>query len=818
MATESAPIATPFMPRSLWQLPAFLLGIASLYGLWNYGDRLRPSVHERYQRTLDGLKITLDRWPPDADQLQAALRKLPKQEVPPEFADRFHYFIGSAYVALAESSASGDESAESWKEARSHLEAVPAGSKLTEVDQKKLKFRLARVWAHSADVPTRKVIDTLRTSVGAGDDTAEGYRLMAESYRKLTPPEDVNERNSWRDYLKHAPTRADARLLNQARVRLAELHTKLDEHEEARKVLERVGPEAPPEVFASARLLLVRYLVAEENWVHATELLEQVRDMKGATDSQRAQALSQLAEAYARLNRSGDADAAIREAGKFGGADGKLAGLKLVELKLNDSMIPREEVVIALEKSMSVVTSVADYPQELVPIAEARRICEEVVRKTRASGEFALADRANQVYGRIAENGKHHRIAAELYEAWGEESAKDPARLEDSRQRFRQAAEACAELAKLEKTPQEMGDWLRKAASFHVKGDDRSKAVAVLSDLVSRINEYPEDRTCQAWAEMGEIYLKAGDKEQAKLAYQNSARRNGPARALSQVRYAVLLWETTPNKGGDVVIPMLEEVLEQSDLAVRNKDAHEEALYALGECLLVRQDWRKAEARLRSALELYPDSPRATRGRLQFGQCFRAQVSVEARKVEADRAAMEKIKAERLTLRQPSHRVDEQIKLEDRIKASTQRCQELLRQAAEAVRQAEEDLLKAPMAEPELLRRASFYAADCATWLGDYNDSASRYEKLAERYKNRAEQLEALRDLYRCARFGADAAREIKDADGVKRWGVKAKYAYDELAAALSKIPESEFDGSVDVRKRGYWDNWLKHNTPRMGE
>ena len=110
-----------------------------------------------------------------------------------------------------------------------------------------------------------------------------------------------------------------------------------------------------------------------------------------------------------------------------------------------------------------------------------------MIRKTRAAGDFALADRANKVYGRIAENGKNHRIAAELFEAWGEEAARDPARVEESRQRFRQAAEASAELAKLEKTAPETGDWLRKAATFHVKGEDRTKALAVLGDLVSRI-------------------------------------------------------------------------------------------------------------------------------------------------------------------------------------------------------------------------------------------------------------------------------------------------------------------------------------------
>ena len=806
MATDPAPFASPVSPKPLWQLPTFVLGLAALYGLWQYGDKLRPSAHERCQRGLEALKGLLDRWPPDADQLQAALRKLPKDDIPAEFADRVHYYTGSAYVALAESTTAAEEATEWWRLAKEHLEAVPEGAKLPDLDTKKLHYRMARVLANTPGAPPRQVVAALKRTVGAGDDTAEGYRLMAEWHRKLSPPDDAGERDSWRDYLKHAPTRADARLLNQARVRVAELHDKLNEPDEARKVLERVGPEAPPEVYAASRLMLAKHLAAAENWAQAAQLLEQVRDMKGAADAQRSHALAQLAEAYARLNRPKDANDILKNVAP--GA--KTAFLKLAEMSLADETAPPEAAVTALENALGMVAAAADYPADGPPIAEARRICEDVIKKMRSAGQFALADRAVKVYARIAEAGKQHRFAADIQEAWGEEAAKDPARVEESRQRFRQAGEACAELAKLEMTAPEAGDWLRKAAAFHLKGEDRTKALAVLGDLVSRIADYPEDRTGQAWAEMGEIYWKAGDKPQAKLAYQNAAGRAGPAQPLARVRYAVLLWETAPNKGGEAVIPMLEGVLAQPDLPSKFKDAHEEALYALGECLLIRQDWVKAEGRLRSALELYPDSPRAIRGRLQFGQCFRAQVSVEARKVEADRATMEKIKAERQASRQPALRVDEQVRLEDRIRASTQRCQELLKQAAEAVRQAEEDLLKAPNAEPELLRRASFYAADCSTWLGDYADSANRYEKLTDRYKGRAEQLEALRDLHRCCRFAAEAAREAKDADGAKKWAARAQTASATLAQSLAKIPDSEFDGSIDVRKRGYWDKWLE--------
>ena len=115
MATETAP------PRRLWQLPTFLVGLASLLALWHGGDRIRPSLPERYEKAMLVLRPAVDRWPPDPDQVRAALRKLPEGEPPADLVPKVRYLKGSAYVALAESTTSPQEAAENWELARKEL-------------------------------------------------------------------------------------------------------------------------------------------------------------------------------------------------------------------------------------------------------------------------------------------------------------------------------------------------------------------------------------------------------------------------------------------------------------------------------------------------------------------------------------------------------------------------------------------------------------------------------------------------------------------------------------------------------------------------
>jgi Tetratricopeptide repeat len=800
MATETAPPRD--FTRRLWQLPTFLVGLASVYAVWHAGDRLRPSVADRYQRAIQALRPAVDRSPADVDQIQDALRKLPAEEPPPDKAGLVRYLTGSAFVALAESTTSPAEATDFWATARRDLEAVNDND-LPLADQKKLSYRLARAWYHSPGTDPARTVDALTKNLTAGDDPSEGYRMLADLYLKAIPPDETKARDSLQNFLKHASARADARVLNEARVRLAGLHDKLGEPDEARKVLSRVGPEAPAEVFASARLQLARYHQADQDWSAAARMWEQVRDMKGAAEPQRAEAQVRLAEAYVKLNRPDDARHAAD--GVSTGTDspeGRAAAFQRAKLLLKDPTTPKDAVVVELEKAFAGADAIAI--RKLIPAADARQVCEEAFKRSMAAGEFALALRAATAFGRVAEAGEHHRLVAAVNESWAESVAADPERKPVAREHYKAAAAACEAAAQIDATPAGKSGWMRKAAAMHLKGEDRPRALAIIGDLAARAADFPDDSAGQAWSEMADIYLQAGDRDQARIAYRNAAGKPGPMRNRARVRFASLSPDADP--------ATLAGLVEIAEAPPADPVVHEEAVYLLGELHLLRKEWAQADARLRVALEAYPRGSRAGRGRYQYGQVLRHGAYEAASKIKTDRATLEQIKKERLDLRQPAFKVPEEIAILDRIALSQKAYEDRMRRAYDEFAQAEKLLLATRDADPNVVRRTMFWTADCAYWLGEFADAADRCEKLKTRFRDEIEELEAGRDLHRCCRFAAEVARDAKDVDGANKWSQRAIQAQSQVAEALARMPAGEFDGTAEVRKKAYWDAWLLEN------
>jgi tetratricopeptide (TPR) repeat protein len=800
MATDPAP---PAPHRRLWQLPTFLVGLAALIGLWNYGPRLRPSVSDRFDRAIQALRPAVDHWPPDVDQVQAALRKLPVGDPPPDKAAQVHYLIGSAHVALAEATPTSPEAVEQWAQALRELESVPAKD-LPVNDQKKLKYRLARTWYHTPGTDPKRTIAALAESVHGGDEPSEGFQILARLYHDGPTRDEAKERDSLRNYLKHASPRADARTLNEARVRLAALHAKLGEGEEARRVLERVGPEAPPEVYAAARLQIAGYHQAGQDWAAAATVWEQVRDMKGATDEQRAESRVHLAEAYVKLGRTDDAQAAVND-GKVDGPDGPAILFQRAKLRLRDPAAAKDAAIRDLEAAFAGADASAIC--KLVPAPEAQKVCEEAYEKAKIAGDFALAVRAATVFAKVADGGAEHRLLAEAHTGWAAVANGDEAAVH-----YKAAAAECDAAGKIDPTPTGTGDWLRKAAGLYLKAGDRTKGLAVLGDLTTRLVDYPEDKAGQAWAEMGDAYLAAGDREKARLAFQNAAGRTGPAQDRARVRFAALAQATDPGKG---TAAMLLEEMVARPAEGRDPAALEEAVYLLAEIYLLRQDWPKAGDKLRAALTNHPDSTRAPRGHYQLGQVLRHTAYEAAGHMKADRAALDGIKKERLATHQPSYKVDEQLKIEDRLERAEKTFQTQMRAAFDEFRKAEDLFPTTPDADADTVRRTAFWAADCAFWLGQFAEGATRCEKLRARYQGHVDELEAGRDLYRCCVFAAEAARDAKDPDGAAGWAKRAIDTRTKIQQSLALVPAAEFDSAVETHKRTYWDGWLAETGKR---
>lgn len=797
MATDPAPA-----PRRLWQIPTFLIGLGALAGMWYYGDRIRPSVPERYEKAMIALRPAVDRWPPDADQVRSALRKVPDADPPADMFGRVKFLTGSAYVALAEAMPDS-ESAELWTRARRDLEAA-ADHDLPLPDQKKLRYRLARAWYHTNADPAR-TIEYLTKYVGSGDDPSEGHRLLANLHRTSNPPDEAAERDDLQNFLKHATPRADARALNGCRVRLAELHSKLGEAEKAKAVLERVGPDAPPDLFAAALLMQAGFARAETKWQLAAQHLEKVVEMKGATDDQKVTGKEMLVAVNVALGREDKSDL-----GPSDTPDARAAWFRRADKALNDPLAAKDAVVVNLERAYA--GAVPDSMRKLVKDKEARRVFQAAYQKAMADGDFALAVRAATVYGKAVPADDHNRLMADAREAWAKSTIADPVRGDEARDHFRAAAEACVHGGQADQAPADRADWLRRAAGLYLKAGDRPKALKILTESTGLLADYPESRAGQAWAEVGDIFLAAGDQAQARTAFQNASGKPGPMQDRAVMRCVAIDYESDPDKGGAGAIKSLQDVLTRKPAV--NPAMTEEALFLLGEIHLIRKEWADAETHLKNALDVYPQSQRSARGHYHYGQVLRHNAYDAARKIKTDRATIEQIKAERLTARLPALKVDEEIKLLNRLELNQKAYDAAMRGAYDEFRKAEEMFLASPdTVDPIVLKRTSFWAADCAFWNGEYPDCATRYEKLMTRYRGRIEELEAGRDLHRCCTYAAETARDGTDAAGSATWTKRAADVRSRVKDALSQLPAAELDGAGETRKKTYWESWLGENS-----
>ena len=91
-------------------------------------------------------------------------------------------------------------------------------------------------------------------------------------------------------------------------------------------------------------------------------------------------------------------------------------------------------------------------------------------------------------------------------------------------------------------------------------------------------------------------------------------------------------------------------------------------------------------------------------------------------------------------------------------------------------------------ADAELLRRTSLLAADCAYFMGNYDDAVTRYDQVATRYENTVTQLEALKKRFECYQYKKDTVRAVD--------------TFIQMQTAFGTMPATEFDGSMKERRR----------------
>ena len=799
----------PARNRNLWQVPTFLLGLSALAAVGFGRSFWQPSAAERYDRDFFTLRQSLDKNPIDATAVQALLRKVHGVEPPAHLVNDSAYVIGSALVVSAEMNPIPEEAAEQWRAARKMLEAA-AQKPLADSDKQRHKHRLAKAWARTGEPPS-KAIDALTATQACGDDPSEGSRMLAELYLKLDPPEPKKSRDALKEYLaKVLPARNETQLrqLNLARLSLGELQTQLGEPDEARKVLERIGPDSSPDLLIAARIQLAKSFLAEEDWAAAIRCLEQAREVRGVTPAQKTFVLYHLAEAYQRSNRKTEAISVLQQLRRGTGPEAQAAAFRLVGIQIVDPS-KRVEAVEILEALAAELKSAAEYDNKLLPLATAREVFEETAEILRTANSFDLAIRAARGYAKLAENGRDRELAAASMQAWGQmvfdqaplaEPEDRPRLAEEGTKRCREAALEWFEVSLLKKSSIEKGEPLYRSADLYLKAGDLEDALKMLDELGLKVPDFPPERLAEVWLKKGEVYLALNNRDQAKLCFQNGIQQGEqhPSSALlrCQIRLAELLARNSDSKSLQRVISDLEQQLANPELN-RDKELHELGLFLVADLLFQQKEYRKAEVRFRSLLDSYPDSPRSLSARFQLGQCYWFVAGQEA----------DKCKTAKKIVDDPMAPEDRKAEAEAQYDTSYKLYMDWLIKAAEPFKMVETALLKGSIApkltaaDSELLRKASFYAADCAFFAGKYEDSVKRFDAIATRYAGTVAQLEALRTMWRCYQY------YIQDAD-------KALNTMTQLRTAYVQMPDGEFDGSTDIRRRDYWQKWFEQVSP----
>ncbi len=655
------------------------------------------------------------------------------------------------------------------------------------------------------------MIETLSATIKCGDDPSEGYRFLAECYLKLDPPEPKKARDALKEYMVHvSPSRGESqqRQLSQARLQLGEIHTQLGEPDEVRKMLERIGPDSPPDLLIAARMQLAKGYLAEQDWTQAMRCLEQARDVRGVTANQKMTILYLLAEAYQKANKCPETISALEQLRRGAGPEAQAAAFRLAEWQLSDPVKP-EAAVDALEFAALTVKAGDNYENKLLPIGDVRTIFETAIQKFRTAGAFELTVRAARAYERFAEMGRDRELAAEALQAWGQalldravqvEASERPKLVEDGTKHIRDAAREWQQAAMLKKMPADKGDPLYKAAELYLKAGDQQEALKMLDELLLRVPDFPETRQAEVWLKKGEFYLADGNREQAKLCFQNGVqlgeRHPSPALLKCRIRLAEVLLKSSDSKTIARAIADLENSLSDPDFT-NDRDLHASAMLFIAEAYFQQKNYRKAEIPFRTLLNNYPENARAIYARFMIGQCYWFIAGQEA----------DKCKAAKKLLDDANVPEDRKREADAQYETSYKQYMDWLKKAAEPFKVVETALLNgmenpslAP-ADAELLRKASLAAADCAFFAGGYEDCVARYDAIAQRYAGTVVQLEALRSMWRCYQY------YLQNAD-------KSVDTLTQMRTAYLQMPDAEFDGSSEVRRREYWQRWFEQVAP----
>lgn len=760
--------------RHLWQVPTFFLGLLALVTVATAHPLWSNSSSRLVAHSLASARRELEVQRPDIDQAILLAEKALSQSSSPRHAAEAHFLLGSAYTRRAEQ-APAESSADLWQRARNHLEQAEHIG-IPEADRARLAYRLGKTYA-ALDADPQRIIDYLNWSIqDAADNPFEAYSLLAQAYLRLPTPDLRGALEATRKQL--ALPNADDAGLAAPRLLCGELLRRLDQPDEARKVLARIGPGAPADILFRARYQRARLLQDEGSWAEAALLWEAVKADPRWVTVEPARVLYSLGLCYQKLDRTSDAVGTWEATRLRGGEEGQAAALGLARLRLRSDK--PAAALETFESALRGVSSAADYHNSLVELAEVRALFEEGIAQFRQASAFEEAVQLANLYEKVAAPGVGQDLAGQTAETWARalrtqaQRAPNPEtgkRLEEeARQRFRQAGTAFEAAAAHAATSAEQAERLWRSVTDSLEGRDHARASQALERYVRL--PVPPERQGQAWFVLGETHRALRNSAAAQSAFQKCIEYPGPH--AFRARYELAVAQIEQKRWEDAEEVLVHNLKMMAQLGP-DPEAHEKSLITLASLLYQRKNYTEAMRRLQEALDRYPTNPNAIKLRLQLAQCCR-QLAEQAN----ERSAVGNFTT-------PEERAHHRAERQKFLEMAAGHHQKL-------VDDLESQQFKQPLTPEQeaILGQVRFAVADCRFDLGQYAQALFLYNVLAKRYENTVEGLIALKHVWQC--------------HGVLFQPEQARATLDRIRAAL---PRTTFDGAGENRSRPWWENWL---------
>ena len=274
--------------------------------------------------------------------------------------------LGSGYARLAELTPVPDEARAYWTLAKQHFELVRSEQLRDQTESPKLAFRATKARAAVGLPANTPVADmrlniTLLRNVPFGEEAGEAGRLAADLALRLNPPDLATARDALEGYLRSTGVATPTVSLARGRLLLGETYVRLKQSEAAKKPLEQIGIDAPPDVLAPAKVLLARVKMSEDDWLGAARELEAMRVLQGVALPLRAASAYYLGICKANTREPEAAVKLFEEAVKGDGLEARAAAVRLAELYLKGSDPARR--LLALDLLASALKGVPDIKE-----------------------------------------------------------------------------------------------------------------------------------------------------------------------------------------------------------------------------------------------------------------------------------------------------------------------------------------------------------------------------------------------------------------------------------------------------------------------